>query len=112
MEENKRHPLSSVESFTKWLEETFGCINCKHIEQGDKPIHEKRCTNPIAIAPSKAYPTGVETDKSWLRQDDIERELRGGLPFGRRDINTYFMCDYFENETDEKERIQKDANGS
>jgi len=95
MEENKQHPLSSVESFTKWLEDTFGCINCKHLEQGDKPIHEKRCTNATALGPSKTYPTGVETDKSLLRQDDINRKLHGEL-FTLKDINEYFMCNYFE----------------
>ena len=95
MNKNNQHPLSSLESFTKWLEDTFGCINCIHLEQGDKPINEKRCTNSAALSSSKTYPTGVETDKSWLRQDDINRKLRGEL-VSRKDINEYFMCDYFE----------------
>ena len=104
MSENKSHPLSSVESFTTWLADTFGCINCKHIEQGDKPIHEKRCTNPIALAPSEIYPTGVETDKSWLRQDDINRQLRGEI-VTRKDVNEYFMCDFFDDKINEEGQV-------
>ncbi len=98
MENNnqKDYPLSNMDDITKWLEDAIGCIHCAHLERNDKPIHEKKCTNPIALAPSETYPNGIETDKSWLRQDELNRQLHGESFNNQEDVNEYFMCEHFK----------------
>ncbi len=94
----KVNPLSSVEAFTSWLDINFGCVNCINLGDKDKPIHERLCTHKYANKSCNDYDNGMESDKSWLRQDDINRELKcgGSLPLPIRDVNEYFVCTYFK----------------
>ena len=82
------------------MNDSFGCIHCIYLDKSDIPIDERKCTNKIAITPHGDYmdENGVESDKSWIRQNDIEREQNGdrSLPLPRKDANLYFMCDHFD----------------
>ena len=93
----KNHPLYSVETFTKWMENSFGCVHCKYLEINDLPVDKWKCTHEFAFIPSEDYPKGIEYEKEWIRQDDIKRELDGELT-DRKDANLYFMCFHFANE--------------
>ena len=98
-----------MEAFEEYLGNTFGCMHCIHLEKTDKPINERKCTNDTAINPSKNYPKpgGVEVDKSWIRQNDIDRKIEGMQSKEKwrreywekeemKDVNFYFVCDYFD----------------
>ena len=99
----KKNHLESLESFTNFLN-TLCCNYCVHLGDKDKPVHERRCTHKNAYKKCSSYENGMESDKSWLRQDDINRELKGdrSLPLPRKDINEYFVCDYFKQIDNEK----------
>jgi len=94
----KKHPLATVESFTKYLADSFGCVNCKNLGINDLPIDKWKCTHKYAFKPCADYENGFEADKEWIRQDDIRREKQGdkSLPLPRKDVNQFFMCPEFD----------------
>ena len=87
--------LITQERFEKYISENFGCINCVHLDKSDIPLHEKRCTNEKALVTTLGRINGVEADKAWLRQDDINNHTRFEIA-RMKDVNSYFMCDHFE----------------
>jgi hypothetical protein len=90
--------LATEESFTKYLG-TLACVNCIFLGITDLPVDTWKCKHEKAsVSYPPDYPNGVEVDKDWMRNDDIEREKRGdrSLPLPRRDVNFYFMCPFFQ----------------
>ena len=98
----KNH-LESLESFTNFLN-TLNCVHCKFLGDKDKPVNERRCTHKFAYKKCYGCDNGLEGNKSWIRIDDINRELKGEVQFfsPRKDINEYFICDYFKEINNEK----------
>jgi hypothetical protein len=101
------NPLSTEKTFTNWLADTFGCVNCDNFDKNTHlPLNERKCTHTVALAPNGAYKgsDGVEEIKAFLRQDDINRKAEGMKTNPEfwskqpdKDINEYYVCDHFEN---------------
>jgi hypothetical protein len=95
------HPLSSEESFSKWCDDTLGCVHCNYLGKSNLPVEQWKCTHELAYSPSRDYPNGYEGDKDVIRKFLVEQAEKKGEPLSSiKDANFNFMCPMFDDSKD------------